>query len=157
MVAAEMHKVGNWLGCDIDPVAEVAVKSFAWMRKWIPEVAVPAGQDCCDDFATIARTTLPLRSAPDKRKSPNIKAILYQRQKGRCAAPCAEETLHLPREQRVGIKLPMRLFELDHIRAKSYGGGDEDANMQLLCPDCNQRKHSKLWSQFQDEVLNRVA
>ena len=154
MIAAEKNGL-NWLGCDIDPVAEIAVV-IRLQEEVDKEVLFRQGEI---DASTLvnARTTLPLRSAPDKRKSPNIKAILYKRQRGRCAAPCAEETLHLPPSKRLGVKLPMRLFELDHIRAKSYSGGDEDANMQLLCPDCNRRKHNKLWSQFQDEVLNRVA
>ena len=48
----------------------------------------------------------------------------------------------------MGIKLPLRLFHLDHVVAKVRGGSDVDANLQLLCSDCNQKKSTKLWSDF---------
>ena len=87
----------------------------------------------------------PLRSEADQRLSPNIREILYEQQSHRCAAPCDEENPGW------GIKLPLRLFELDHIRPKRFGGHDVDENFQLLCPSCNRRKSTKLWSDFLDE------
>lgn len=34
-------------------------------------------------------------------------------------------------------------YHLDHIVALAVGGRHADDNMQLLCPDCNRRKHTK--------------
>lgn len=150
MVAAEKQR-RKWLGCDIDPVAEIAVKLR--LDEEVDKGLLFDGQTL--DDATIARTSLPLRVSPDKRQSPNIKQILYKAQGGRCAAPCCEESA--AQGIRRGIKLPMRLFEVDHIKARNRGGGDEDSNLQLLCPDCNRHKNQKLWSEFQDEVMRRVA
>ena len=31
-------------------------------------------------------------------------------------------------------------FELDHKRPIHKGGGDEDENLQVLCPECHNRK-----------------
>jgi hypothetical protein len=35
------------------------------------------------------------------------------------------------------------LAEIDHIQAVADGGGDDDANLQLLCLQCNRRKHGR--------------
>ena len=43
--------------------------------------------------------------------------------------------------------------DVDHIRAKAKGGGDEAENKQLLCPNCNRRRGAK---PFKDFVLDRL-
>lgn len=66
-----------------------------------------------------------------KRREREMKAILYKRQGGRCAAPCEDYA------QGLGIKQPIRLIHLDHIIP---GGSDEIFNRQNLCSHCNQVK-----------------
>ena len=44
--------------------------------------------------------------------------------------------------------------DVDHIRAKAKGGGDEAENKQLLCPNCNRRRGAK---RFDDFVAERLA
>ena len=65
------------------------------------------------------------------KREREMKAILYKRQGGRCAAPCKDYARGL------GEKLPFKLMELDHIDA---GGSDEICNRQGLCGDCNKVK-----------------
>jgi len=36
-------------------------------------------------------------------------------------------------------------YEMDHIVPLARGGKNVDENIQLLCPPCNRRKHTKLW------------
>ena len=35
-------------------------------------------------------------------------------------------------------------FHVEHIIAKQHGGGDEEENLGLACPDCNWRKGTNL-------------
>ena len=141
LVAAERHG-RRWIGCDIDPAAEVAVK--VRLQEETDSMPLVKGVTTIDELVNVTREP-PLRSEPDHRMSPNIREILYEQQGGRCAAPCDEDTPGM------GIALPLRLFELDHIVPKSRGGTDVDSNMQLLCPSCNRKKSNKLWSDFLDE------
>ena len=60
-----------------------------------------------------------------------MKKILYERQGHRCNAPCEDYGRGL------GILLPERLLELDHIVS---GGSNGIENRQLLCSDCNRSK-----------------
>lgn len=39
-------------------------------------------------------------------------------------------------------------FHMDHIMPIALGGPNEDENIQLLCPPCNRRKHSKHPNEF---------
>lgn len=39
--------------------------------------------------------------------------------------------------------LPMRVLEVDHIVPRSNGGGDDLANLQLLCRPCNATKGNR--------------
>ncbi len=75
--------------------------------------------------------------------SKNIIQILWKRQKGKCAACKAD--------------LKETGFHLDHIvplipRKGEPAGKHEDANMQLTCPTCNQKKHNKNPIQFMREM-----
>ena len=63
-----------------------------------------------------------------------MKEKLYEQQGGRCNAPCENYEL------RRGIRLPIRLFENDHIDPE---GGDEIENRQLLCSHCNRVKKDR--------------
>ena len=58
-----------------------------------------------------------------------IKAHLGKKQKGKCNG-CRR-------------KLPMDLYEIDHIHPVAKGGGNELSNLQLLCPPCNRSKGAK--------------
>ena len=82
------------------------------------------------------RKSPPNRTEPNAPiRSPNIKHILYDKQKGRCAAPCLDG--------KIGREFPIDIFEIDHINPRSKGGGDVDSNLQLLCPPCNRKKGNK--------------
>ena len=61
--------------------------------------------------------------------SANIIETLMAKQRGLCA--CC----------RVDLKLSG--VHLDHVMPLALGGEHADKNMQLLCPPCNQQKHSK--------------
>ena len=65
------------------------------------------------------------------KREREMKAILYKRQRGHCNAPCEDYV------RGIGVKLPLKLMELDHIVA---GGSDEICNRQGLCGDCNKVK-----------------
>lgn len=85
----------------------------------------------------------PRRTETDApRRSANIKQILYQRQDGRCAAPCFDGE--------VGRALDIDIFEVDHISPRSKGGSDVDSNLQLLCPPCNRKKGNKTMTHLMD-------
>ena len=64
---------------------------------------------------------------PSERET--IKAHLGKKQKGKCGG-CKR-------------KLPADLYEIDHIHPVSKGGGNELANLQLLCGPCNRSKGSR--------------
>lgn len=68
------------------------------------------------------------------KREREMKAILYKKQRGLCAAPCKDYARWL------GEKLPFKLMELDHIDA---GGSDEICNRQGLCGDCNKVKGNR--------------
>ena len=75
-------------------------------------------------------------------RSQNIKQILFQKQKGRCAAPCLDKNR--------GREFPIDIFEIDHINPRSKGGADVDSNLQLLCPPCNRKKGNKTMTHLMD-------
>ena len=68
--------------------------------------------------------------------SPGIEAVLMERQKGLCVAPGC------------GAKLAKIGHHLDHIVPLAKGGEHDDGNLQLLCPQCNLRKHALLPEEF---------
>ncbi len=74
-----------------------------------------------------ARTDIPKRTDIDApvpyRQN---KHVLFGRQEGRCNG-CKTE-------------FPFRLFEVDHVVARSRGGTDHRDNLQLLCGHCNRTK-----------------
>lgn len=56
---------------------------------------------------------------------------LFDSQSGICANPYCRADLSVTQ------------FNLDHILPISKGGGNEMANLQLLCPPCDRRKYNK--------------
>ena len=68
------------------------------------------------------------------KRDREMKAILYERQGGRCAAPCEDY------EAGQGIFLPEKLLECDHI---DCNGPDGIENRQLLCSHCNRVKKDR--------------
>ncbi len=78
-------------------------------------------------FDVIHRTDIPKRT--DQGKLPHYRSHahrLYGEQEGHCKA--------------CGTHFPFRVMHVDHIVPKSQGGGDEFANLQMLCSGCNARK-----------------
>jgi len=47
---------------------------------------------------------------------------------------------------------PLDKFHIDHIMPLALGGSNTDDNIQLLCPKCNLRKHSKHPDVFAKEI-----
>lgn len=88
-----------------------------------------------------------------------MKRKLYERQGGKCNAPCDPDFQ--------GVSLELRLLELDHIDSN---GPDDIENRQLLCSHCNRVKreqsmeylmnyHKKRWERMQLPLFNsgRIA
>jgi CRISPR/Cas system Type II protein with McrA/HNH and RuvC-like nuclease domain len=59
-----------------------------------------------------------------------VKTEFYRKQQGRCAS-CNEE-------------IDIFSMEIDHIVPFAFGGGNERANLQLLCRECNRKKGSSV-------------
>ena len=66
------------------------------------------------------------------------KEFLYERQKGKCNG-CKE-------------KLPMKVLQVDHIKAFVKGGSDKPSNLQLLCGPCNASKGKGTQAQFDKKL-----
>lgn len=82
------------------------------------------------------------KNAAGGRLSHGIRAKLMTLQRGKCAE-CAAD-------------LKQTGSHLDHIMPLALGGAHEDANIQLLCPDCNRRKNAKdpiAWAQLNGRLL----
>ena len=122
----------QWIGIDIEEKAsDLVIKR---LHKEIYNDALLKGGPLPD---VIHRKSPPKRTDADAAiRSPNIKQTLYQKQNGRCAAPCEDG-------KSVGRALPIDIFEVDHINPRSKGGQDVDSNLQLLCPPCNRKKGNK--------------
>ncbi|MBU1212420.1 MAG: HNH endonuclease [Alphaproteobacteria bacterium] len=74
-----------------------------------------------------------------------IKAELHRKQQGTCAA-CDQS-------------IDLFSMEIDHIIPYTLGGGNERANLQLICRACNRRKGKsvdllELLSYLEDRYLN---
>ena len=115
-VAAEKLE-RRWVGIDISEKAVELVNMR--LREFMG--------DLFHDRLVTARTDIPRRTDIDApipyRKQ---KHVLFGRQEGRCAG-CKVEFL-------------FRIMEVDHVVPRSRGGGDNVANLQLLCPNCNRIK-----------------
>ena len=129
-IAAEKLNRG-WIGIDIEEKARALV--IERLHKEIYNDALLKGGPLP---AITHRKSPPNRTEPNVPiRSPNIKQILYDKQKGKCAAPCLDG--------KIGREFPIDIFEIDHINPRSKGGQDVDSNLQLLCPPCNRKKGNK--------------
>ena len=70
------------------------------------------------------------------------KRYLFGKQEGHCAG-CGEF-------------YPFRMFEVDHVVPRSRGGGDDLANLQLLCGHCNRTKAARADSAFKDTRIREL-
>ena len=132
-VAAEIEQ-RQWVGIDIDPVAEDETKK----RLASGEVTGVNAQEVAVRKSPPRRTDIPAVSDEKIRQS------LWNRQGRKCANPyCDSDELRA-----VDI-------ELDHRIPKSRGGDDDIHNRIGLCGNCNRRKSAKAWGQFLDEERSK--
>ena len=129
LVAAEYleHK-REWVGIDIDPVAE---------RETHSRLAEAAGLEHQIVRATVRKTLR--RTDIENVSDAQLRADLWRRQAHRCGNPyCDTGTLRV-------VDL-----ELDHRIPRVRGGGDDASNRIGLCSDCNRRKGRVAWGRFLD-------
>ena len=151
-IAAEKLNRG-WIGIDIEEKARDLV-----VERLHKEIYNDALLKVARNPDNIGGATLPNvthRKSPPNRtepnapiRSPNIKQILYDKQKGRCAAPCLDG--------KIGREFPIDIFEIDHINPRSKGGQDVDSNLQLLCPPCNRKKGNKTMTHLMELLGMKV-
>lgn len=119
----------QWVGIDIDPVAEEATYIRLGEAR-----RLQVTQDMVRIRKSLRRTDVPHVSDEKLRES------LWNKQGRRCANPyCDAENLR---------KVDMHL---DHRIPRSRGGEDGVLNRILLCGNCNLRKGRKAWGLFLDE------
>ena len=131
-VAAE--RLGRqWIGIDTEPKARDLV--IERLKKEVDHLGLIKA-DGGSRVEVIHRTRAPKRTERDApRRSKNIRAVLFRKQRGRCVAPCGEDG--------EGRELPIDIFHIDHIHPTSKGGPNTDENLQLLCPTCNGKKGNR--------------
>ena len=128
--AAEyMEPRRQWVGIDIDPVAEdetdKRLHEAAGLEASIAPVTVRK---------TLKRTDIP--NIPDAK----LRQALWARQGRQCANPYCDSE-----------KLRAADLELDHRIPRSRGGDDDALNRIGLCGNCNRRKGRKAWGLFLDD------
>lgn len=129
----------QWIGIDLSPKAHELV-----LGRLAREVAVEENGKVRQDDSQIPlwdrRVTLrtegeyPILDEEGRKRSPNIKDILYGEQSGDCAG-CSEH-------------FHKRNFTIDHIVPTNRGGQDIDENLQLLCGQCNSEKGTSSMADF---------
>ena len=135
-VAAE--KLGRqWIGVDLSEKAyDLVVERLA------KEVQIASGDlrgarrpfsgfvgDVTRRMDAPKRTDLP-PAAAGARRSANIRPALYAAQGGKCNG-CE-------------WPMPIHVLTIDHVHPTSADGPDIDANLQLLCGNCNSVKNSRI-------------
>jgi 5-methylcytosine-specific restriction endonuclease McrA len=65
--------------------------------------------------------------SPYRRIPPEVKQYVWRRDRGQCVMCGSNEAL-----------------EYDHIIPVSKGGSNTERNVQLLCMQCNRKKHAKI-------------
>jgi 5-methylcytosine-specific restriction endonuclease McrA len=80
--------------------------------------------------AHLAKRRRQIKVASDNYTADDVKA-LYKTQRGKCAEPSCRADLKKTK------------YHVDHIMPLALGGTNGAENIQLLCPRCNIRKHSK--------------
>lgn len=128
-VAAQ--KLGRqWVGIDIDPVAEEA--TYIRLRE-------ATGLDMTEQPVAV-RKSPPRRQDVERVPDDKLRDALWSRQARRCANPyCDSENL-----RKVDL-------QLDHRIPRIRGGDDGVLNRIGLCANCNARKGAKAWGRFLDE------
>ncbi|MXX46861.1 MAG: restriction endonuclease subunit M [Chloroflexi bacterium] len=128
-VAAEVTG-RQWVGIDIDPVAEDA--TFTRLRE-------ATGLNMTEQPVTV-RKSPPRRQDVERVPDDKLRDALWSRQARRCANPyCDSENL-----RKVDL-------QLDHRIPRIRGGDDGVLNRIALCANCNARKGAKAWGRFLDE------
>ena len=127
-VAAEQLQ-RQWVGIDIDPVAE---------RVTLERLTDETGLNMVETPVTVRRSLR--RSDVPRIQDGKLRQTLWARQGRRCANPyCDSESVR-------SVDL-----ELDHRIPQVRGGDDDVFNRIALCSNCNRRKGRKAWGQFLDE------
>ena len=133
-LAAE--KLGrHWIGIDMsEQAAKLVVER---LRKESDRTLVSAADE-------IGHFTEPPKRADLQRTRINkekLKPKLYEMQSGICRL-CDE-------------LVEMRFMDIDHIVARSRGGGDSPENLQLLCRTCNTMKGDRTMEEARRKLLER--
>ena len=127
-VAAEQLQ-RQWVGIDIDPVAEKVT-----LERLADETGINMTERPVTVRKSLRRTDIP--HIPDAR----LRETLWNRQGRRCANPyCDSESVRV-------VDL-----QLDHRIPRVRGGEDDQSNRIALCGNCNQRKGRKAWGLFLDQ------
>ena len=127
-VAAEQLQ-RQWVGIDIDPVAE---------RVTLERLTDETGLNMVETPVTERRSLR--RSDVPRIQDGKLRQTLWARQGRQCANPyCDSESVR-------SVDL-----ELDHRIPQVRGGDDDVFNRIALCSNCNRRKGRKAWGQFLDE------
>ena len=127
-VAAEQLR-REWIGIDIDPVAESVT-----LERLEDETGLNMQVQPVSVRKTIKRTDIP--NIPDAK----LRQALWARQGRQCANPyCDAESLR-------AVDLA-----LDHRIPKVRGGDNDALNRIGLCGNCNSRKGAMAWGLFLDE------
>ena len=129
-VAAEQLR-REWVGIDIDPVAESETRNRLHLEAGLP--------DTDKQLAVEVRKSLRRRDIPTV-PDPKLKQALWARQGRRCANPYCDSE-----------KLRAVDMHLDHRIPRSRGGDSDVLNRMALCGNCNQRKGARAWGEFLDE------
>ena len=135
VAAEQLHR--QWIGVDIDPVAEKITVDRLKMETGL--------------FQFLDGNPVTVRKSPMRRSDiPHIsdtklRVILWNNQGHRCANPYCT----------AGV-LRVEDLDLDHRIAKSRGGSDDQTNRIGLCRNCNTRKGTKAWGTFLDESRARL-
>ena len=139
----------QWIG--IDFAEEAARLVVDRLQKESDKQLKPSTKPSFADIEHLVikgRQNLPTRGDLEKRADVSeFKPKLYKRQGGKCAGPCGEGG--------EGRAFPIDALEIDHIIARARGGQDEDANLQLLCPNCNTTKGDKGMDYLRRRILER--
>ena len=134
-VAAELLE-RQWIGIDIDPVAETVTAN-----RLNDEVGVWQEDD--KEYFSVKKRP-PIRTDIPPESPEHMRLVLWKRQGRRCANPyCSTDEIRKAE------------IHLDHVIPKSRGGSDDISNRNALCGNCNLRKGSKAWGLFLDEERSK--
>ena len=128
-VAAEKTR-RQWVGVDIDPVAETETKNRLRDETLLTDA----------DVSVRVQKKPPRRTDIPFVSDDKLRDALWALQGHRCANPYCDS-----------VSLRKRDLELDHRIPQSRGGSDDVLNRIGLCSNCNRRKSRKAWGRFLNE------